>query len=272
MVDRPDLVEKALGAYFATLKYYQKDPVRLAEAIAEDAKVPVETAQKIAGGIRFVNLPDNAFHWFGVGGPDATERVSRIVSETIDIQKAQGRLASNPLKDPFTIINRMVLERAMKSDEGVLTKKFQIPVKAPEPAPKETPSYRLATAQEWESADKVGTLDVAPIYFSAGSTELAREDREYIDDVARKVAHYPKYRLKIVGHTSPGGDAKASLSLSEERAGAVAEYLVKSHGIVRDRIFTVGKGGGQPLARRPGEPFRGYAQRCQRVEFVLVLL
>ena len=61
-----------LGAYFATLKYYQLDPGRMTEAIAKDAKVPMDVAQKIQQGIRFVNLGDNAFHWFDVGGPDAT--------------------------------------------------------------------------------------------------------------------------------------------------------------------------------------------------------
>ncbi|MBI4863062.1 MAG: OmpA family protein [Candidatus Riflebacteria bacterium] len=268
----PDLVEEALRAYFATLKYYQKDPARMTEAIAQDAGVPMETAQKIQQGIRFVNLPDNAFRWFGVGGPDASEKVSRIVQETIEIQRAQSRLTANPLKDPFSIVNRTILERAMKGEEGPLAKKFTTPVKSPEPTPEKPVAYRELTPDEWERSEKVGTLDVAPIYFSPGSSELAKDDRDFIDDVAKKISPYPRLRLRVIGHSSPGGDAKASAALSEERARVVAEYLGKAHGLTKARVQVLGKGGMAPLPRKPNEPTRGYQARCQRVEFILVSL
>jgi outer membrane protein OmpA-like peptidoglycan-associated protein/ABC-type amino acid transport substrate-binding protein len=268
----PDLVEEVMRAYFATLKYYQKDPARMVEAIAKDAGVPSDTAEKIQHGIRFVNLPDNAFHWFGVGGPDATEKMSRIITETVEIQRAQARLTANPLKDPFAILNRSILERAMKGEEGPLAKKFATPVKPPEPGPRESFAYRPVAPGDWEKADKVGTLDVAPIYFAAGSTELAPEDRAHIDDVARKMSHYPRLRLRVVGHTSPGGDAAAAQALSEERARVVGEYLTRAHSVPPARMQVSGKGGSVPLPRGPGESTRGHQSRCQRVEFILVSL
>ena len=271
MANDPGLVDEVLSAYFATLKYYQADPARLTEAIAADAKVPMDTAQKIREGIRFVNLADNAFHWFGVGGPDATEKVSRIIRETIDIQRAQKRLPANPLKDPFTIINRSALERAMQGGAtGPLAEKIKVQPSAPPVTPKETVTYAPLTPQQWNATEKVGTLDVAPIYFSGGSSELAPEDRAFIDEVAKKLAHYPRLRLRVIGHTSPGGDAQASQTLSEERAGVVVEYIVRTHNLPPARLQAVGKGGAEPLPQRPGESSRSYSTRCQRVEFVLV--
>lgn len=267
----PALVDDVLGAYFATLKYYQADPARMTDAIAKDAKVPMDTAQKIQQGIRFVNLADNAFHWFGVGGPDATEKVSRIVRETIEIQRAQSRLPTNPLPDPFTIINRTALERAMKGGAaGPLADKIKVQPSTPAPAPKESIAYAPMTPDQWEKAEKVGTLDVAPIYFSGGSSDLAPEDQKFIDEVAKKLAHYPRLRLRVLGHTSPGGDAKASLALSEERAKVVTDYIAKAHQIPAPRLQAVGRGGTEPLSQRQGESPRSYSTRCQRVEFVLV--
>lgn len=271
MANDAALVDDLMGAYFATLKYYQNDPGRMTEAIAKDAKVPMDTAQKIQQGIRFVNLADNAFHWFGVGGPDATEKISRIVRETIDIQRAQSRLPTNPLKDPFTIINRSALERAMRGGaSGPLAEKIKVVPSAPSAAPKEVVTYNALTPEQWDKTEKVGTLDVAPIYFSGGSTELAPEDRAFIDEVARKMTHYPRLRLRVLGHTSPGGDAKASQTLSEERAQVVSDYISKSHAVPPARLQAVGRGGADPLPKRQGESSRSHATRCQRVEFVLV--
>ena len=271
MANDPALVDDVLGAYFSTLKYYQADASRMTEAIAQDAKVPMDTAQKIQQGIRFVNLSDNAFHWFGVGGPDATERVSRIVRETIEIQRAQSRLPTNPLKDPYTIINRSALERAMRGGaSGALAEKIKVQPSVAAPAPVEVITYKPLSPDQWDKAEKVGTLDVAPIYFSGGSSELAPEDQRFIDEVARKLTHYPHLRLRVVGHTSPGGDAKASQALSEERARAVTEYIARAHQVPVDRLQAVGKGGSEPLSTRQGESSRSYSTRCQRVEFVLV--
>jgi|GEM_PF-358072 len=272
VASKPALVEEVARDYFSTLKFFQRDPGRFEEAIAADAGVTIETAQKITQGIRFVNLPDNAVRWFGVGGADATEKLSRIVGETVEIQKAQGRVIPKPLKDPFTIINRSILERTMRGEEGPLSKKFVVPTKTAEPTPKEVVTYRPASDQEWEQAEKVGTLDVAPIYFSSGSTELAKEDREFIDEVARKMTHYPRLRLKVVGHTSPGGDLAASRALSEERAKVVADYLTQTHSVPKTRVLALGKGQSTPLSRRPGESTRSFHARCQRVEFILVSL
>ena len=271
MANDPGLVDDVLGSYFATLKYYQLDPARLTEAIAADAKVPMDTAQKIQQGIRFVNLADNAYHWFGVGGPDATEKVSRIIRETVEIQRAQSRLPSNPLKDPFLIMNRTALERAMRGGAtGPLADKIKVQPSAPAATPKEVVLYPPLSKEQWNALEKVGTLDVAPIYFSGGSSELAPEDRAFIDEVAKKLAHYPRLRMRVVGHTSPGGDVAASQTLAEERAGVVVEYIVRTAGFPPARLQAVGKGGTEPLARRPGESERGWSTRCQRVEFVLV--
>lgn len=271
MANDAALVDDLMGAYFATLKYYQADPARMTEAIAKDAKVPMDTAQKIQAGIRFVNLADNAFHWFGVGGPDATEKVSRIVRETIEIQRAQSRLPTNPLKDPFTIINRSALERAMRGGAGgPLAEKIKVQPSMAAPAPKENITYKPLTPNEWDQTEKVGTLDVAPIYFSGGSSDLAPEDQKFIDEVAQKMTHYPRLRLRVVGHTSPGGDVKASQELSEERAKVVTDYIAKAHGVPAARLQAVGKGGAEALPQRQGESSRSYSTRSQRVEFVLV--
>ena len=53
-------------------------------------------------------------------------------------------------------------------------------------------------------------------------------------------------------------------------AQAVITYLSRQHSIPPARMQAVGKGGAEPLTKRPGESSRAYSARCQRVEFVLV--
>jgi outer membrane protein OmpA-like peptidoglycan-associated protein len=53
--------------------------------------------------------------------------------------------------------------------------------------------------------------------------------------------------LEIFGHTDNVGNAQTNLSLSQQRADAVADYLVR-RGIPKERIFARGFGERYPLA------------------------
>lgn len=269
VVEKPDLAARFCRHYFSALRYYTSDRTRMAEAIARDAEVTDDVGRTILEGINFVNLVDNGFRWFGVGGPDAREKMSRIVAETVAIQK--DHLPEGTLADPFEILNTSVLEAASKRTvPEALARKFKTRPPVAKPTPKAAVTFEEITDDDWSRARVVGTLDVAPIYFSSGSTEMSPRDRRLLDRVASKLSHYPRFRLRVVGHTSPGGDEASAKALSLARARAVVGYLRKAHGLSSSRAQAVGMGGTRPLPRSPGEPARAWRSRCQRVEFVLV--
>jgi len=76
--------------------------------------------------------------------------------------------------------------------------------------------------------------------------------------------------LLIRGHTAPGGDEKANVELSLERARAVMQYLKAVHGIDPNRMLAQGIGSAEPPRRKPGESPRAYQYRISRVELKAV--
>ena len=77
-----------------------------------------------------------------------------------------------------------------------------------------------------------------------------------------------RLHVTILGHTGSEGDATANLQLSEERA-ALAHAMAVELGLARDRITSLGVGGGSPLPREDGESDRAYQSRLARVEVSL---
>lgn len=75
----------------------------------------------------------------------------------------------------------------------------------------------------------------------------------------------PLYKIEISGHTDNVGNKSYNISLSKDRADAVANYLI-SKGINKNRISTVGEGSSFPIASNASEEGR---QENRRVEFVM---
>lgn len=57
-----------------------------------------------------------------------------------------------------------------------------------------------------------------------------------------------KYKIQIIGHTDSTGTKEYNLKLSENRAKAIVDYLVKN-GIKKSRLSAIGKGDSEPVER-----------------------
>jgi OOP family OmpA-OmpF porin len=75
----------------------------------------------------------------------------------------------------------------------------------------------------------------------------------------------PTARIEIAGHTDAAGEDGFNQALSEKRAQAVLDYLVKA-GLPADRFTAVGYGSTQPVAANDSN--EGKAQN-RRIEFVV---
>ena len=74
---------------------------------------------------------------------------------------------------------------------------------------------------------------------------------------------YPSMKIEISGHTDNKGTADYNKKLSESRAKAVLDYLVKK-GISPDRMTSAGYGMEKPMAANDSE---GGRQLNRRTEF-----
>ena len=104
------------------------------------------------------------------------------------------------------------------------------------------------------------------ILFGAGSAEIEKESYQAIRTLAAIVQRCDKrYLIEIGGHTDSSGSAGSNKRLSENRARAVGEAMVKE-GVDKARIEVVGYGETKPIAsNRTAE---GKAEN-RRIEFIL---
>lgn len=83
------------------------------------------------------------------------------------------------------------------------------------------------------------TLD--PILFASGSATILEDSFPILNEAALVLAANPLGRVEIQGHTDTDGPGKVNLELSQDRADAVAAYLVEQ-GIDAARLTATGYG------------------------------
>jgi outer membrane protein OmpA-like peptidoglycan-associated protein len=111
--------------------------------------------------------------------------------------------------------------------------------------------------------DKGLTLRIENIQFLPDSAILRDSEKEKLKKIGAILAEFPTNDLLITGHTALAGTAAVRQTLSEERARAVADYLV---GIgVHDayHVFTQGFGAEKPIAPNTSDENRAKNRRVE---------
>jgi outer membrane protein OmpA-like peptidoglycan-associated protein len=88
------------------------------------------------------------------------------------------------------------------------------------------------------------------VLFQVGKPELLPESSPALNQLAAELKARPTLKLRVLGHADRVGEPEKNLVLSEQRAEAVKNYLVKA-GIAAERISTVGYGDTRPLYPSP---------------------
>jgi outer membrane protein OmpA-like peptidoglycan-associated protein len=98
--------------------------------------------------------------------------------------------------------------------------------------------------------------------FEFDKAELRPEDRELLSRIAGILVTSQDYSISVNGHTDDVGTEEYNLGLSERRAEAVRDYLVKA-GLSPDILSVTGHGKSRPLVPGSSEQARA---RNRRVE------
>ncbi|RYY50346.1 MAG: OmpA family protein [Chitinophagaceae bacterium] len=85
------------------------------------------------------------------------------------------------------------------------------------------------------------------VFFATGSYKLLAKSNKSLNDVAALMKADESLMLDIDGHTDDVGTSESNQTLSENRAKAVKEYLVKQ-GVAETRLFSTGYGEDKPVA------------------------
>jgi OmpA-OmpF porin, OOP family len=108
-------------------------------------------------------------------------------------------------------------------------------------------------------------LAKARIRFESGKADLSPDSLGLLDRLTETALRCPTANIEIAGHTDADGDANNNQSLSEKRAQAVADYLVRG-GLPANRFTAAGYGSSQPIAANDTD--EGKAQN-RRIDFVV---
>lgn len=117
----------------------------------------------------------------------------------------------------------------------------------PEPMPEPTPPPPPAPVAE---PVKIVLED---IHFDFDKATLTDEAREILDRDIKTLKDNPGIRVQIEGHACQHGSEAYNMGLTERRAAAVKEYLVKA-GIGEERLTTIAYGKSRPLCVEEPNP------------------
>ena len=129
---------------------------------------------------------------------------------------------------------------------------------APESAPAEPGRLSLALCQQ-----RVDDLFAErAIVFPSGKRKPTEESLALIEDIASELEDCRHFIVEVAGHTDSTGKEKANRRLSEVRAKAVVEALVRE-GVPIDRLSAVGYGSSRPIADNATKAGRARNRRIE---------
>lgn len=106
------------------------------------------------------------------------------------------------------------------------------------------------------------------VTFATNSSDLSPEFYNVLTSVSKVMTEFDKTIVEVAGHTDSTGSQNYNQSLSERRAGSVAQFL-STQGVIEQRLITVGLGESMPVADNVSTNGR---QQNRRVEITMVPL
>jgi len=111
----------------------------------------------------------------------------------------------------------------------------------------------------------VDLLGKGRIRFESGKADIVADSAGLLDRLIETALRCPTTNIEIAGHTDTDGEEAANQALSEKRAQAVTDYLVRA-GLPANRFTAVGYGATQPIVGNDTD--KGKAQN-RRIDFVV---
>ena len=116
--------------------------------------------------------------------------------------------------------------------------------------------------QVQRDGDNIRLIMPNNITFDTDRSDLRASFTEVLNSIILVLNHYPDTTLNIVGHTDSVGSDAYNLTLSNNRANAVAQYLV-SQNVAPSRVTSRGAGEKYPVASNESESGRSLNRRVE---------
>ena len=147
------------------------------------------------------------------------------------------------------------------------TRYSQAFIQVVQPKPMQTGQVTVLKAADIQSGLRQdGKVAFYGLYFDTGKAEIKPNSKPQLDEMGKLLKSQPSLQVFVVGHTDGQGQLEANLQLSQQRAQAVANQLVRAQGIDARRLTSKGVASLAPLSSNDTEDGRA---RNRRVELVV---
>ena len=124
-----------------------------------------------------------------------------------------------------------------------------------------------------EPKEKIIILAFEDIHFDFDKATLTEEAQVILKRNIQVLKANPKAKVRIAGYTSASGSESYNQKLSERRANAVEDYLIKEGIITPDRLSTIGYGKTSPAEYEaaPKDLYSEAAKANMKVLFEIIV-
>jgi outer membrane protein OmpA-like peptidoglycan-associated protein len=117
-----------------------------------------------------------------------------------------------------------------------------------------------------DDIEKTGRVAIYGIYFNTDSYKIKPESDPTLKAISELLKIEPSLNVYVVGHTDMTGDFDHNMKLSENRAKAVVDALVKDYGISAKRLIAKGVGPLSPVSTNKTDEGKQLNRRVELVE------
>lgn len=164
-------------------------------------------------------------------GPAASAQTRTYTKQVL---KTPARVTEEVIPAVYKTITRQVIDQPARTVSQTV------------PAKTETITRTILKSKggitTWEEVDcKLLDPNVLPIFYELAIARLTSESKRIIDNTLLPILNGKNVNIEIMSHTDSRGDDAYNMSLSQQRANSVVNYLV-SKGISRSRLSARGFG------------------------------
>ncbi len=262
LLEQPDVVKSIVASYLRTAYSYNSRERGMENLVLEDSRgkdmqrLDPSQAKKMAEGVLWKNTMENYAHFGLLSAPETQglNHIEDIINKITQVLIVTHALDKDPFSgDPGILFYGRIL-KDLQAENFHPGKKLNL-IQGPQTGVLDPGKIRgekdlpPLTDEQWIRLQEIGELRMEPIAFGRGTETINIQSRRDLDELAGRLASWPRAYLRIIGHARAEGDPAANKVLAFKRADAVRDYLL-SRGISKNRIRVeapepVAKGGGE---------------------------
>ncbi len=236
--EAPKSVQSFVAGWFDAIGVMKEDPEGTNKLLGDALKLSSDDVSGMLSGLKLTPFADNAL-FFGLTGPKAY--FDSLFNGSFVIWRKKG-VVNTVVDAPDWKDARFVASLAQTYAGQKVEESFAF---------KDKPTVK----------DRAIVNKSLSIHFTTGSDEIMPGSFFTLDSLGETMLSFGNTYLDVEGNTDARGNEGVNKTLSQKRAEAVKQYLIKNFNIEPKRFITVGKGSANPIAGNDTEDGRALNRR-----------